>query len=148
VSVELPFLTSQPSRFALLYSQVGPLAIAVAASGWMRYQKGVFDSSDATINHAVLLVGYGVDDVTDEKYYKVRNSWGPNFGEDGYIRLKRNETDSTSCNTDTQPLVGVACALDANGTTIDANSVQVCGTSGILFDVAYPVGVHHIARLP
>jgi len=59
------------------------LAIAVAASGWMRYQKGVFDSSDATINHAVLLVGYGVDDVTDEKYYKVRNSWGPNFGEDG-----------------------------------------------------------------
>eukprot|EP00580_Thalassiosira_gravida_P016848 CAMPEP_0201659162 /NCGR_PEP_ID=MMETSP0494-20130426/2010_1 /ASSEMBLY_ACC=CAM_ASM_000839 /TAXON_ID=420259 /ORGANISM="Thalassiosira gravida, Strain GMp14c1" /LENGTH=426 /DNA_ID=CAMNT_0048136557 /DNA_START=31 /DNA_END=1311 /DNA_ORIENTATION=+ len=129
-------------------AQVGPLAIAVAASGWMRYQKGVFDSSDATINHAVLLVGYGVDDVTDEKYYKVRNSWGPNFGEDGYIRLKRNETDSTSCNTDTQPLVGVACALDANGTTIDANSVQVCGTSGILFDVAYPVGVHHFARLP
>ena len=52
------------------------------------YEKGVFSPettspADATVNHAVVLVGYGVDEVTGEKYYKVRNSWGPGFGEDG-----------------------------------------------------------------
>ena len=67
--------------------QVGPVAIAVAAN-WGMYEKGVFSpetttGADATVNHAVVLVGYGVDEVTGEKYYKVRNSWGPGFGEDG-----------------------------------------------------------------
>ena len=31
------------------------------------YEKGVFDSSEATVNHAVILVGYGVDEETREK---------------------------------------------------------------------------------
>ena len=36
------------------------------------------------------LVGYG----TDEKYgdyWLVRNSWGTNWGENGYIRIKREK---------------------------------------------------------
>jgi len=126
-------------------AQVGPVAIAVAARTWATYEKGVFDSQQTAINHAVVLVGYGVDDDTGEKYFKVRNSWGSGFGEDGYIRLKRDDEDSTSCNTDNDPLEGVGCALDDNGDTIDIVPVQVCGACGVLFDVAYPVGVHHIA---
>ena len=61
------------------------MAIAVSAFNWGFYEKGVFDNdgSDAIVNHAVLLVGYGVDEATGEKYYKIRNSWGPKFGEDG-----------------------------------------------------------------
>jgi len=125
-------------------AQVGPLAIAVAASDWGMYEGGVFDSQMTVVNHAVLLVGYGVDDDTDEKYYKVRNSWGSSFGEDGYIRLKRHDEDSTPCNTDNAPLVGVACALDDNGDMIVTKPVQVCGACGVLFDVAYPVGVKSI----
>lgn len=55
----------------------------MAASNWPLYEKGVFDTQDSLGNHAVLLVGYGVDEDTGEKFYKVRNSWGHKFGEDG-----------------------------------------------------------------
>jgi len=71
-------------------AKVGPLAIAVSAGGWGFYEKGIFENKgvdnendNAVVNHAVLLVGYGVDEATGEKYYKIRNSWGPNFGEGG-----------------------------------------------------------------
>jgi C1A family cysteine protease len=40
-------------------------------------------------NHAVVIVGYGVDAKTGLQYWKVRNSWGRNWGEQGYFRIQR-----------------------------------------------------------
>ncbi|XP_024518115.1 cysteine proteinase 1 [Selaginella moellendorffii] len=39
------------------------------------------------MNHAVLLVGYGMDG--DKPYWILKNSWSENYGEDGYFRLCR-----------------------------------------------------------
>jgi len=125
-------------------AKVGPVAVAVGADNWNLYEKGIFEATSATVNHAVLLVGYGVDEETGEKFFRVRNSWGPGFGEEGYIRLKRTDDDADRCVRDKRPLQGVACALDDHGNTIDVEPVEVCGTSAVLFDASYPTGVHHL----
>ena len=45
---------------------------------------------------------------------------------------------------DDKPLVGIDCALDDNGNRVVVKPDKVCGTSAVLFDVSYPVGVHYL----
>ncbi|KAL0895151.1 hypothetical protein ABMA27_013602 [Loxostege sticticalis] len=75
---------------------VGPLSIAVSASQWHKYHGGVFTAGecDQTIDHGVLLVGYGTED-NGQAYWIIKNSWGSSFGEEGYIKISRNEN---TCN--------------------------------------------------
>jgi hypothetical protein len=62
----------------------GPIAVAVCADQNMgAYSGGVFTSSCDTINHGVTLTGW--DDTYGAWYMK--NSWGPSWGENGYMRI-------------------------------------------------------------
>lgn len=40
------------------------------------------------IDHSVVLTGFGVR--KNEKYWKIKNSWGPTWGEDGHGKIIRN----------------------------------------------------------
>ncbi|KNC79267.1 hypothetical protein SARC_08340 [Sphaeroforma arctica JP610] len=46
------------------------------------------------VNHAVLVVGYGVNETTGTKYWTVKNSWGPWWGMDGYFNIKRGSDEA------------------------------------------------------
>uniref|UniRef100_I1QRD0 Cysteine proteinase n=1 Tax=Oryza glaberrima TaxID=4538 RepID=I1QRD0_ORYGL len=69
----------------------GPVSVLIEASNdFMYYQGGVFTGACGTaLNHAVLLVGYGVTE-DGTLYWIVKNSWSTEWGENGYVRMIRN----------------------------------------------------------
>uniref|UniRef100_A0A1J3JYF4 Germination-specific cysteine protease 1 n=4 Tax=Noccaea caerulescens TaxID=107243 RepID=A0A1J3JYF4_NOCCA len=72
-----------------------PVSVAIEAGGrvFQHYQSGIFTGKCGTnMDHAVVAVGYGSESGVD--YWIVRNSWGPRWGEDGYIRMERNLAQS------------------------------------------------------
>ena len=60
------------------------------------YQSGIYSDLDCgtQLDHGVLLIGYGFDFETDTPYWIIKNSWGEEWGENGYIRILRNVNDS------------------------------------------------------
>jgi len=130
-------VTAQNDYGELMHAiaNVGPVGITVDASKWSSYAGGVFDGCNQEspeLDHGVLLVGYGTDPVAGD-YWLVRNSWGPVWGENGYIRLARTADEGGRCGTDVAPADGTGCKDGPD-------SVEVCGTCGILYDASYPTG--------
>ena len=86
-----------------------PVAVGIAADRfWVgQYTGGILDSDECgtsldddrytTLNHAALIVGWGKegDQADDDEldYWLVKNSWGVNWGEEGYIRIAIKEGD-------------------------------------------------------
>ncbi|KAI3495353.1 hypothetical protein L1887_37677 [Cichorium endivia] len=69
-----------------------PVSIAIDSKGYgfKFYSSGVYDGTCGTdLDHAVTAVGYGT--TTDgTKYWLMKNSWGASWGEEGYLRIKRD----------------------------------------------------------
>jgi len=45
------------------------------------------------MNHSVVIIGWGVDDKTNTRYWIVRNSYGPHWGMAGDFLVKRGDND-------------------------------------------------------
>jgi C1A family cysteine protease len=61
----------------------GPVSVCLAADAFQTYRGGILASCPGQIDHCVQAVGYTAD------YWIIRNSWGANWGEAGFLRLKR-----------------------------------------------------------
>ncbi|KAL1506001.1 hypothetical protein ABEB36_005439 [Hypothenemus hampei] len=64
----------------------GPVAVGISAQTWQHYVGGVIQfHCDGKLSHAVQIVGYNLNAVVP--YYIVRNSWGNDFGDNGYLYI-------------------------------------------------------------
>lgn len=73
-----------------------PVSVAIQASGkkFQMYKSGVFtDDCGTDLDHGVLLVGYSSQDGLD--YYILKNSWGIEWGMEGYILLGKGNNPAT-----------------------------------------------------
>ena len=78
-----------------------PVSIAVFTTGmYAAYKSGVMTEDflkcsyiSREVNHGVVLVGYGTVDEKDrvrgrcKEYWIIRNSWGSDWGEEGFFRI-------------------------------------------------------------
>merc|ERR1719329_1371541 len=75
----------------------GPFTVGIEPDeDFMYYSEGVYSSVKVhpnpntewqQVDHGVLLVGYGEDQ--GQKYWRIQNSWGEDWGEDGFFRIAR-----------------------------------------------------------
>ena len=92
--VDLP--TGNEAQLTNAIANIGPIAIAIDATPLQSYKSGILSGvkcSSSSLNHGVLVTGYGTDSKTGKAYYIVKNSWGSNWGENGYFRIARNENN-------------------------------------------------------
>ena len=84
-----------------------PVSVAIQAdsSVFQLYTGGVLtsDKCGTNLNHGVLIVGYGEENGTP--YWLVKNSWGTEWGDEGYIKILRTEDTKSSgiCGIAMQP---------------------------------------------
>ena len=84
-----------------------PVAVAISADTklFQSYSSGVITSTSCytTLNHGVLVVGYGTENGVD--YWLVKNSWGPTWGLSGYVKIGKSSStnDPGICGISMQP---------------------------------------------
>ncbi|XP_021285850.1 cysteine protease RD19A-like [Herrania umbratica] len=94
----------------------GPLAVAINAVFMQTYIKGVSCPyiCSKRLDHGVLLVGYGSAGyapvrMKDKPYWIIKNSWGENWGEDGFYKICRGRN---VCGVDS--MVSTVAAVNTN----------------------------------
>ncbi|CAH9077177.1 unnamed protein product [Cuscuta europaea] len=100
VAVKVGNFTTVPAdegQMAAYLVNHGPLAVGINARYMQTYMGGVscpLICSKRLLNHGVLLVGYGSKGFSILRlgyrpYWIIKNSWGKNWGEEGYFRMCR-----------------------------------------------------------
>ncbi|KAG9400930.1 hypothetical protein AC1031_009652 [Aphanomyces cochlioides] len=76
--------TGEASLVTVLNSQPATVAVSSSNEVWRNYKSGVVTQCpDGPLDHAVIAVGY------DKTSIKIKNSWGAQWGDNGYIYLQR-----------------------------------------------------------
>jgi len=121
----------------------GPVAVAIEADTmiFQFYGGGVltnyFGDCGSTLDHGVLAVGYGSDpEATGLDYWKVKNSWGADWGEDGYIRMQRTEKkDAGMCGIlmdGSYPVLDISVAADGRIGALQSFAKRVTSSAQFL----------------
>ncbi len=91
------FISTDETQIASALVSEGPMAIAVNASWFQFYLGGILDiplCNPKNLDHGVTLAGFGTGKTILGKmkdYWLIKNSWGPGWGEKGYIKIRRGK---------------------------------------------------------
>ena len=74
--------------------KINPVILLVDSSIFQFYSSGVINSASCglILDHVIVAVGYGVLDGVP--YIKARNTWGANWGMDGYVLIGSDPTQN------------------------------------------------------
>ena len=76
----------------------GPVSVGIEANDdFQHYASGIFYApkwKKEKMNHGVVIVGYGTDEITNKDYWIVKNSFGSQWGDEGYIKMSRNRENN------------------------------------------------------
>lgn len=88
---------SVPQLKAAVAAQPTCVSVDAAGRNWSNYTGGIMNGKGCghDLDHAVTAVGYGTDNGVE--YLLVRNSWGPDWGENGYIRMSLEKKGAGVC---------------------------------------------------
>lgn len=80
-------------------ANIGPISVGMDAShpSIVNYRGGIYhdkNCSNVHLDHGVLAVGYGTDEVTGWDYWLIKNSWSRDWGVDGYLKVLRNHNNT------------------------------------------------------
>ncbi|XP_074186340.1 procathepsin L isoform X2 [Rhinolophus sinicus] len=82
-------------------ASVGPISVGIDASysSFQFYKKGIYyepKCSSEDLDHGVLVVGYSFEggELDNNKYWIVKNSWGTEWGMDGYIKMAKDRKNN------------------------------------------------------
>jgi len=80
---------SESEMLNFLVNQGGPIAVAMNADILQSYTGGIISGcSETAVDHGVTIIGYGTS-AAGNPYWIVKNSWGADWGEDGFFRILR-----------------------------------------------------------
>lgn len=113
---DLEQILGEEPLYRALYER-GPVAVGINANELQGYSNGVIMLEDChplgrgieSINHAAVVVGWG-ETPSGVKFWELKNSYGPDWGDQGFFRIERGR-------------------IDAHG----------FGTCGLLFESVYPI---------
>jgi C1A family cysteine protease len=84
-------------------AESGPVSVCVDAAPWQYYTGGVLKVCGNQVDHCVQVTGYST--VDNLPVWNVRNSWGEDWGEQGYIWVERGKNLCAIAGDVTVPIV-------------------------------------------
>jgi C1A family cysteine protease len=97
------YAAGNDARLRQVLAKTPVLGAMNVISSFYQYRNGIYTPANGTcsaaINHAIMIVGYGTDSITKQKYWICRNSWGTGWGERGYFKIDANKANQCGIST-------------------------------------------------